>query len=141
MEEVVRFTLLQLCLRAKRSRIPAEKRLIWLQSRSDQYAEKKLLDLSGLELRYLGRPARSQSIYLQFPRRSHKQIWTINKSLLNVAVISNHEVNLARGRNIGHSQVPARLAPGHNLSFYFYGCVSKKYKKGRILISVRPNHL
>jgi hypothetical protein len=56
---VVNFTPRPLYPRGKSPRYPLERRLGGPQSRSGRFGEVKILDPTGLELRLLGRPARS----------------------------------------------------------------------------------
>jgi hypothetical protein len=51
------------CHRGKSPRYPLDRRLGGLQTRSGRRGEEKFLTLPGLELRPLGHPARSQSLY------------------------------------------------------------------------------
>jgi hypothetical protein len=65
---VVSFTPRPLYRRGKGPRYPLDRRLGGPQSRLDAPEKRKFLTLPGLELRPLGRPARSHSLYrLSYP--------------------------------------------------------------------------
>jgi hypothetical protein len=54
--------------RGKSSRCPLDRKLVGPQRRLDDVEQRKFLTLQALELRPLGRPARSQSLYrLRYP--------------------------------------------------------------------------
>jgi hypothetical protein len=71
---VVSFTPLPLYPRGKRLRYPLVRRLGGPQSRSGRHGEVQILAPPRLELRTLGRPARSQSLYrLCYPGSNDKE--------------------------------------------------------------------
>jgi hypothetical protein len=58
-----RYYIIMYCPRRNRPPVPLDRRLGGLQSRFGRRAEEKILPLTGLDLRTLGRPAHSQSLY------------------------------------------------------------------------------
>jgi hypothetical protein len=78
---VVRFTLRQLYPRGKSPRYPLYRRLDSPRAGLDDVEKRKFLTLSGLELRTLGRQARSQSLcWLRYP--GSFQLGFMTKNLL-----------------------------------------------------------
>jgi hypothetical protein len=81
-----------LCPRGKDPRYPLDRMRGGPQNRSVRRGEKNILDFTGLELRPLGRPARSQSLYrLNYPGYCLKLKSDPNEILYIFSVTENYD--------------------------------------------------